>query len=821
MNINKKLIYMIIIFLLSLNIEAKEWTIMVYLNGDNSLDEYAFQDFNEIESIGSNDSVDIVIQYDRASAIDYADWSTSKRFYITQDSRISSINSREISDLGEIDSGDYHSVVDFVRWAKTSYPAENYALIIWNHGNGWSRRDSNGSNNSPLTKGISFDDDSGNDISIANGDFENMLSEIKDLLGKKLDFLGLDACLMGMWEISYVSSPYVDYLAFSEELEDATGWQYDTLLTSFNSSNKSAENLCIETVESSINSVGSTLSCVNLNNITELNSALDNFANHFENEHSIDTEILLAYTLALDMDESGHKDLWHFIINLSSRVSQEINDLWLNPILLALENFVVANRNLGDYSEARGVAIYLPLQEEYIESYSNGRWSIETKWDQFIQKDFFFREDEYEPDNSIETATENLDFATQSHSIHNLEDSDYTKYSLKANHIYEFETICNNYDTMIYLFDSNGELIISDDDGGVERCSLIRYRVLEDQIVYLKVQTYSHETVALYNLSIKETSLEDDHPNTISEIREDIDKFENGTAVINYSSDIDFFYIDLVKDSFYIFETIEDDLDDTILYLFNSDGELLFENDDIDKDGKNYLSKIEWKASYSGRYFIAIKAYEGEIGKYSFKVEKDICTPTNSGVEICDNIDNDCNFIVDDNVDCNLSESNSSCIEGECKVLSCKVNFHNIDNIDSNGCEYSCTFTENRKEVCDGIDNNCNGLIDENSDNFCILDNANSICENSNCIIDSCDENFYDINNDTSDGCEYSCSITNGGKEICDKIDNDCNGIIDEDSCPKDSSCAFNNSTKDNNLWIFLIFLSIFYYFNRKIIKKS
>ncbi|MBU2639430.1 MAG: hypothetical protein KKG75_01845, partial [Nanoarchaeota archaeon] len=44
----------------------------------------------------------------------------------------------------------------------------------------------------------------------------------------------------------------------------------------------------------------------------------------------------------------------------------------------------------------------------------------------------------------------------------------------------------------------------------------------------------------------------------------------------------------------------------------------------------------------------------------------------------------------------------------------------------------------------------------------------------------SCAAGYYDINQNMADGCEYACTISNGGIEICDNKDNNCNGQIDE-----------------------------------------
>jgi hypothetical protein len=61
------------------------------------------------------------------------------------------------------------------------------------------------------------------------------------------------------------------------------------------------------------------------------------------------------------------------------------------------------------------------------------------------------------------------------------------------------------------------------------------------------------------------------------------------------------------------------------------------------------------------------------------------------------------------------------------------------------------------------------------------------------CVIKSCLAGSYDANKDPKDGCEASCGPTNGGMEICDGIDNDCDGKIDE----LDSE---NNRTMDDKL---------------------
>jgi len=121
---------------------ARLWTFMVWLNGDNNLKYWAIEDINEMEVAGSTDQVAIVVQMDRVDWHDTSngDWTTTKRFYVTRDAKglgDRTIRSEAIRDLGEVNMGNPDKLIEFVEWAQATYPAQNYALILWNHGSGW------------------------------------------------------------------------------------------------------------------------------------------------------------------------------------------------------------------------------------------------------------------------------------------------------------------------------------------------------------------------------------------------------------------------------------------------------------------------------------------------------------------------------------------------------------------------------------------------------------------------------------------------------------------------------------------------------------
>jgi len=173
--------------------------------------------------------------------------------------------------------------------------------------------------------------------------------------------------------------------------------------------------------------------------------------------------------------------------------------------------------------------------------------------------------------------------------------------------------------------------------------------------------------------------------------------------------------------------------------------------------------------------------------------------------EVCDAIDNDCDDLVDEDFDlmsdvencngcnqrCVLPGAIEACVEGVCVVADCEPDRYDYDPAQE-GCEYSCTITEGGTELCDGVDNNCDGTADEGlvtgSDptncrfcgDVCSFGNAAATCVDFQCVRGVCDRFFWDVDDNPND-CEYACIPTGDGTERCDDNDNDCDGQVDED----------------------------------------
>ena len=196
--------------------ELPAWTVIVYSAADDEvLEENMWVDINEMEVVGSNPQMNIVVQMDRYAGAftGDGDWTDTRRFLITQDSDLDHITSPVVQSVGEVDTGNPQTLIDFVTWAIQNYPAQKYALIMSDHGGGWT-----GGFSDMSTSAYS-------DLSIP--EIVSSIEQIRQNTGiDKFEMIGFDACLMGQIEVFGSLYPYSNYMVASEEVEPGYGWSY-------------------------------------------------------------------------------------------------------------------------------------------------------------------------------------------------------------------------------------------------------------------------------------------------------------------------------------------------------------------------------------------------------------------------------------------------------------------------------------------------------------------------------------------------------------------------------------------------------------------
>ena len=142
------------------------------------------------------------------------------RFLVQDDGTTGSVDLNAGTSIGNVDMADPSTLTDFIRWARTRYPAAHYALVIWDHGAGWKRLPGS----QRAIRGAVQDETSGTFMSLPD-----LADGVRDA-GLHFDIINFDACLMGMYEVVYEFRGLTDYLVFSEETEPGEGDPYNDIL---------------------------------------------------------------------------------------------------------------------------------------------------------------------------------------------------------------------------------------------------------------------------------------------------------------------------------------------------------------------------------------------------------------------------------------------------------------------------------------------------------------------------------------------------------------------------------------------------------------
>ena len=415
--------------------KGKQWTVMVYLAGDNNLDTAGVGDLEEMKKVGSTKDVNVIAQFDRQGSR-----LKTNRYYLRKGE---SLENDKVASLGETNTGDPKVLEGFIECGAEKYPAQHYLLVVWNHGAGWddtniyrearrtlalnitrkksvlekslgaarkavklsqiraiSRRGFRRAlfrtpiEKALVARAIAFDDNAQDFLD--NIEMKKLLSSAKKTFGRKIDIVGMDACLMSMAEVLYQMRDSVEFAVGSEEVEPGDGWPYDTILAELaRKPTVSPRQLVAVIVEKYLASYSAgdsvTQSACDLSKSEAMAAAIDKLAKALIDNLSSETvrmTILNARNQVQSYEVSDYVDLVDFCDLVKSSTSQA-------PIPSACQaardaaiakGFVIKSGYKGaPMGHSSGLSIYFPTRE-ISPLYANLDFVNKTAWGKFLQE---------------------------------------------------------------------------------------------------------------------------------------------------------------------------------------------------------------------------------------------------------------------------------------------------------------------------------------------------------------------------------------------------------------------------------------------------
>jgi hypothetical protein len=199
------------------------WTVMLYMGGDNNLASAALLDLQELEMVGSTDKVhftalaDIYGEFSTAwgayayGLIDNASNLVTPMMQITKhpeegiQSHLTDSNA-VLYPLDGFNSADPANLTNFIKWSAQRFPADNYALIIWDHGSSWLP--------GRASTAAIYDDYEANGTAMFIHEIDWAIKQS----GVHFDLLDFTACNMASVEVTYQLKDVTDYICASQKI---------------------------------------------------------------------------------------------------------------------------------------------------------------------------------------------------------------------------------------------------------------------------------------------------------------------------------------------------------------------------------------------------------------------------------------------------------------------------------------------------------------------------------------------------------------------------------------------------------------------------
>lgn len=199
------------------NTEREEtWAIYWYLCGSDleSWAGCATADLEEMIEVTLPEHVKVVIETGGAMEWlnDIVSADTASRYLYTGNT-LAQVDKQPVANMGDPDT-----LVRFLEFCNSNYPADHQAVVFWNHGGG-------------SLSGIAFDERYDYD-SLTLPELKAAFEAVPAVSGS-YELIGFDACLMATVDVADILKDHAKYMVASQEIESGIGWDYNGFMAAF------------------------------------------------------------------------------------------------------------------------------------------------------------------------------------------------------------------------------------------------------------------------------------------------------------------------------------------------------------------------------------------------------------------------------------------------------------------------------------------------------------------------------------------------------------------------------------------------------------
>lgn len=395
--------------------EKKDWTVLVYLNGNNATASQAVTTMRQLEFVGSNDKMHMAAQLARPKALLDKwshDWNGVRRYEVKNNGqefnagavvidgltgflpgKTKGIKSDVLQDMGDVDMGKSQTLAEFLEWGITKYPAKNYMVVMQGPSEGVS--------------GMMHDVLHDSKMSVA--DLGAAFKQVHEKTGKKIDIVALNGSATNSLEVANELKDHAKLLVGSQDIQAGQSMPLAMVMNEISNVSKDGEQSALTVAQYMLlmNSMApGALSIVDLDKIGPAKDAWNDLAKNLisagvtkEQLHSLLERTQDFQGASKNTAYGNSRDAIHFAKLVKEEVADDKVKAAAGKAIDALEASLVGDVANGKrMEEANGISVFAPTNYGFMRpdgtpvikdslrdaDYSKTNFAQDTQWDELL-----------------------------------------------------------------------------------------------------------------------------------------------------------------------------------------------------------------------------------------------------------------------------------------------------------------------------------------------------------------------------------------------------------------------------------------------------